>query len=101
MAFSVACAGCGVVLQGDEARIRGISVEYCGDEYIHTWAWCDVCRAWTEERYHDRFLGDSEISVSGPIADERLAPFFELLASCPHPHDKNCDCPAHKEQRGY
>lgn len=66
-----------------------------GDEHILTWFWCNRCRVYTGEDYHDSFLGDSRASVQRVDAadgDRKVA----QVATCSDRQNKFCSCAAHQ-----
>jgi hypothetical protein len=67
-----------------------------GDEYIESYYLCTACNVYTVEIYHDRFLGESEATVSGPVTRERGDALISIIRACPDPSDKKCACEAHK-----
>lgn len=73
-----------------------ISIFVMGDEYIYSYYYCDSCAHYTVEAYHDRFLGEDEVSFL-PAVDKDLGDYaVELIQACPRPGNKNCDCPSHR-----
>lgn len=68
-----------------------------GDEYIETYFFCKNCSVYTVEIYHDRFLGEEEISIQGPIPQSEGDAKVELIKKCSQPWNKKCRCAAHKE----
>jgi hypothetical protein len=93
----VTCTKCGKEFdwRGPE-RVAGMAAEVMGDEYIETWFFCADCGVYTEEIYHDRFLGEDSAHVSGPIEKQRGDELVELIRQCATPMNKKCDCAAHK-----
>jgi len=71
-----------------------------GDEYIYSYWACELCGCYTVESYHDRFLGDDEVTVLPPIEREVGERCVALCAACPTPFDKNCECPSHRALYG-
>jgi len=74
----------------------GISISVMGDEYTYSYYYCDSCAHYTVESYHDRFLGDDEVSFLPPLSKEEGDRAVELIEACPLPGDKRCDCPSHR-----
>ena len=48
--------------------VASISGSIMGDEYIDSYFFCSRCQVYSEEVYHDRFLGDEEIFMKGPLS---------------------------------
>ncbi|MCL5269399.1 MAG: hypothetical protein M1457_02330 [bacterium] len=80
--------------------MASISGSIMGDEYIETYYYCAECGVYTVEVCHDRFLGEEEVSVQGPVSktegDEKVA----LIRRCSRPWDKKCRCKAHRTYFG-
>lgn len=74
-----------------------ISGSIMGDEYIETYYFCENCRVYTREIYHDRFLGEEEIFLQGPISREQGDADVALIKKCSQPWNKKCRCKAHME----
>ncbi|MDQ1354405.1 MAG: hypothetical protein QG657_4714 [Acidobacteriota bacterium] len=96
------CSQCGreFDLKKEEGRMASISGSIMGDEYIETYYYCDQCGQYTVEVYHDRFLGEEDISIRGPLSKEEGDRQVELIKKCSEPWDKKCRCEAHKEYFG-
>jgi hypothetical protein len=73
-----------------------ISILVMGDEYIYSYYYCDECEHYTVEAYHDRFMGEDEISFLPPIGRTEGDYAVELIEACATPMNKNCDCASHK-----
>jgi hypothetical protein len=73
-----------------------IAIMVGGDERIQSWFWCDGCAVYTGEDFHDRFLGDSDAHAFGPIAKAEGDRIVALVAACPNPQNKYCDCASHR-----
>jgi len=67
-----------------------------GDEYIESFFFCAACGVYTQQSYHDRFLGEESVNVYGPISKSDGDALVELIRTCPDPMDKKCTCPAHR-----
>ena len=95
----VQCAQCGRQFdrQDKDCPAAAIAVEVMGDEYIQSFFFCRACGVYTQETYHDRFLGEDSVGVSGPIPKDRGDELVALIRTCPDPMDKHCQCPAHRE----
>lgn len=90
--MQVACSGCARPLT---RRAGGISLFALGDEVIETWYLCPSCDQWTVDVWLDRFMGEGEARVRGPLprahGDERVA----RIRACPDPGNKWCECEVH------
>jgi hypothetical protein len=79
-----------------EKHSGGISIFVMGDEYLYTYWFCPACQLYTLRSFHDRFMGESEEATLGAhpkaVGDRALA----LIAACPDPSDKWCECASHK-----
>ena len=73
-----------------------IAILVLGDEYIYSYFFCKSCRSYTVESYHDRFMGEDEISFLPPIEKEEGDKAVALIRACPDPMDKHCECASHK-----
>lgn len=73
-----------------------IAVLVAGDERIHSWFWCARCGVYTGEHFHDRFLGESDAHVFGPVDAAKGDRMVALIAACPNPGDKFCSCASHR-----
>ena len=92
------CLQCGrdFVEEGTDRPIASISGSIMGDEYIDSYFFCSRCQVYTVEVYHDRFLGDEEIFVKGPLSKSEGDAQVALIRECPEPWDKKCRCSAHQ-----
>ncbi len=92
------CSKCGRAFdrKGADQPAATICGEVMGDEYIESWFFCAACGVYTQEVFHDRFLGEDSVGVHGPIAKDRGDALVALIAQCPDPMDKKCGCEAHK-----
>jgi hypothetical protein len=63
------CSRCRRVLaqQDSWSPAASMSGSSMGDEHIESWFSCDRCGVYTVEVYHDRFLGEDETTVRGPM----------------------------------
>lgn len=89
------CLTCGKPFDDTDEPRAGISIMVMGDEYIYSYVYCSRCGGYTVESYHDRFLGDADISffsVDRETGDRAI----ELIRACPEPHNKYCECQSHK-----
>jgi len=98
----IRCSKCNRELGGQhkEERVVSISGSIMGDEYTDTYYYCDACGVYTLEVYHDRFLGEEDSSVQGPISKAEGEAKVELIKQCAQPWDKKCRCTAHKSYFG-
>jgi hypothetical protein len=86
--------------KGEDTFVASISGSIMGDEYIESYLFCDNCRVYTVEIYHDRFLGEDEISVRGPLSKSEGDEKVKLIQQYPEPWDKKCRCEAHRAYFG-
>ena len=47
--------------------MASISGSIMGDEYTESYFLCNHCGVYTLEIYHDRFSGEDDVSVRGPV----------------------------------
>jgi len=66
-----------------------------GDETIESYYFCSQCEVYTVEIYHDRFLGEDEVSIRGPVPKPEGDAMVELIRQCSQPWNKKCRCKAH------
>jgi hypothetical protein len=94
----VRCSQCGEDLdqEGKEGRVASISGGIMGDEYTDSYYFCDRCQVYTVEVYHDRFLGEDDVSIGGPVAKAEGDAKVELIKQCSEPWNKKCRCKAHQ-----
>ena len=65
--------------------VASISGSILGDEYIESYYFCNQCEVYTVEIYHDRFLGEDEVSVRGPVPKSEGNAEVELIRECSEP----------------
>ncbi len=94
----IACLQCGKALSGKP--LASISGGILGDEIIDSYFFCPDCGAYTVEVYYDRFLGEAESSLRGPLAKSAGEEKVRLIRQCAEPWDKKCRCPAHRAYFG-
>jgi hypothetical protein len=75
--------------------VASIAGGIMGDEYVESYYFCGPCQIYTVEIYHDRFLGEGEVSVRGPVPKAEGDEKIELIRQCSEPWDKKCRCKAH------
>ncbi len=94
----VRCSQCGKEFdrKEDEGRIVSISGSIMGDETTDSYYFCNQCQVYTVEVYHDRFLGEDEVSVRGPLPKSEGDTIVELIRQCSEPWNKKCRCDAHR-----
>jgi hypothetical protein len=94
----IRCLSCGVHLDADPGTRPAASIagQIFGDEYLESYFLCPACGTYTVEIVHDRFLGEEEISTSGPLDKRKGDELVRLILECPDPSDKKCGCEAHK-----
>jgi hypothetical protein len=90
------CANCKTFVGELRDKKGSISILVMGDEYIYCYFDCQACGMYTAEQYHDRFIGDASIAVMAPIPMEVGEKILALIADCPKPNNKFCDCDSHK-----
>jgi len=71
-----------------------------GDEYTESYFLCKECGAYTVECFRDRFLGEGDLSVRGPVPQAEGDAKVFLIKQCPQPWDKKCRCEAHRSYFG-
>lgn len=98
----VTCTRCGRDLdqQQGEGFVPSISGGIMGDEYIESYYLCPHCGVYTVEIVHDRFLGEEEVSLRGPVSKSEGDEKIELIRRCPEPWNKKCRCEAHRSYFG-
>jgi hypothetical protein len=102
MSMVMQCSQCGRVLarKGAWTPAASISGSIMGDEHIESWFFCNRCGVYTVEVYHDRFMGEDEITRQGPVPKERGDAQVALIRRCSRPSDKKCRCDAHRKYFG-
>lgn len=92
------CSQCGRAFdrEAGERSIASISGSIMGDEYTESYYFCTECQVYTVEVYHDRFLGEEEISIRGPVPKTEGDALIELIKQCDEPWNKKCRCKAHQ-----
>lgn len=88
------CVNCQMELSFSQHRQASISILVMGDEVIYSYFRCD-CGSYSVECFHDRFMGEHDIS-SFPISDDEGLRAVQLVTTCPDPDNKFCECLAHK-----
>jgi hypothetical protein len=98
----IKCSQCERELDRKEESkfVASISGGIMGDEYIESYFFCNMCGVYTVEIYHDRFLGEDEISIRGPVSKSEGDAKVKLIQQCPEPWDKKCRCEAHRAYFG-
>jgi len=94
----IRCSQCGRIFdrEAGDRSVASISGSIMGDEYIESYYFCAQCQVYTVEVYHDRFLGEEEISVRGPVPKTEGDALIELIKQCDEPWNKKCRCKAHQ-----
>ena len=90
------CLECDYEFTANEKRAAGIAIMVLGDEYIFSYWCCPKCQKCSVESYHDRFMGEDDITYMGPFAKVVGERCVALVEKCPNPMDKYCDCQSHK-----
>ena len=98
MTEHIRCSQCGRTFdwKAGDRPLASISGGIMGDEYIESYYFCTQCQVYTVEVYHDRFLGEEEISVRGPVPKTEGDALIELIKQCDEPWNKKCRCKAHQ-----
>ena len=67
----IRCSQCGreIDLEKIEGFVPSISGGIMGDEYIESYYLCTHCDLYTIEVIHDRFLGEEDVSLRGPVSN--------------------------------
>jgi hypothetical protein len=94
----IRCSQCGRAFdqQAMDLSVASISGSIMGDEYIESYYFCSHCEVYTVEIYHDRFLGDDEVFVRGPVPKTEGDAKVALIGQCSEPWNKKCRCNAHQ-----
>ena len=90
------CASCDHYIGEIKDQIASIAMLVMGDEYIYSYFRCSACEMYSAERYHDRFMGGTNISVMPPIGKEDGEKIIALIQDCPDPKSKFCECDSHE-----
>ena len=98
----IRCTNCGmeIDLESIEGFVPSISGGIMGDEYIESYYLCNHCDVYTIEICHDRFLGEEDVSLRGPVSKSEAEEKIALISRCPKPGDKKCRCEAHRAYFG-
>ena len=90
------CGHCQLPFSPELKRVGGISVFVYGDECIYSYFRCPNCDWFTIEEYYDAFMGDSTVRWGPTVPASVGQAVLAWIAKCPEPHDKWCECAAHK-----
>ena len=91
----VNCAKCNADL-GDHTKQAGsITLELIGNEHIHSYWFCKACDVYSRMHFADTFLGPEETFGPTLIKKEEAERILKLIAECPDPDNKRCECKAH------
>lgn len=74
----IRCSQCGREFDKKE-RLASISGSVIGDEYIDSYYFCSQCDVYTVEVYHDRFLGEDDVSIRGPVPKSEGHAMVQLI----------------------
>lgn len=98
----IRCTQCGkeINLQDLEGFVPSISGGIMGDEYIESYYKCVPCGVYTIEVFHDRFLGEEDVSFRGPVSTSEAEKKITLIRQCLDPGNKKCRCDAHRAYFG-
>jgi len=95
----IKCSKCGYEMSQPPAA--SISGSIMGDEYIESYYLCPRCDHYTVDIVRDRFLGEAEASVSGPIPRAEGDAIVQSIGQCSEPWNKRCRCAVHQEYFGW
>lgn len=92
------CSQCGRDFDPSDPHqpVASISGSIMGDEQTESYFFCRLCGVYTVEVYYDRFLGEDEVTVRGPLLKEQGDEKVALIRECPESWDKKCRCKAHQ-----
>lgn len=92
------CSQCGEDLDREEKRelVASISGSIMGDEYTDSYYFCYRCHVYTVKVHHDRFLGEEDVTIRGPVPKAEGDAKVELIQQCSEPWNKKCHCEAHR-----
>ena len=90
------CANCDEYIGEIKDQIASIAMLVMGDEYIYSYFRCSACEMYTAERYYDRFMGGTDISLMLPFEKEQGEKIIALIRDCPEPNSKFCECDSHQ-----
>ena len=98
----VRCVQCGKEIDGEGAkgRVASISGSIMGDEYTDSYYFCEQCTLYTVKVCHDRFLGEDEVSIKGPLSKAEGDEKVHLIGECSEPWNKKCRCEVHRKYFG-
>jgi hypothetical protein len=98
----IQCLQCGRPLnvEGGPGPVASICGGILGDEYTDSYYFCPNCGLYTVEVHYDRFLGEGESSLRGPLSKPEGDENVRLIGECAEPWDKKCRCPAHRSYFG-
>jgi hypothetical protein len=83
---------------GNTGPVASISAIVMGDEYIHSFYFCDSCDVYTEQTWRDVFTtGEDQITVSGPLSRAEGEAKIAVIRRCKEPWNERCRCDAHQE----
>ena len=95
----IRCSNCGRDI--DQPAVASIAGSIMGDEYIESYYLCPWCDQYTVELVRDRFLGEAEVSLRGPISWPEGSAIVQRIKQCSEPRNKKCRCDVHQEHFGY
>jgi hypothetical protein len=61
-----------------------------GDEYTESHFFCNTCSAYANEVYRDRFLGERESFINGPLSHAEGDGQVEIIRACPESWSEKC-----------
>jgi hypothetical protein len=93
----IQCSNCGNEI---DRAVASISGSIMGDEYIESYYRCPRCDLYTVEVVRDRFLGEAEVWMRGPLSRAEGDSIVEQIRQCSEPRNKRCRCDVHREYFG-
>ena len=86
----IKCSKCGNALgEGEQGGpVAVISAGIMGDEDTESWYFCPDCQVYTVGKYHDRFSGEDDFRVKGPIDKATGDAKVAIIRRCPEPWSK-------------
>jgi hypothetical protein len=90
----VKCQACLEPIPRSTALIRGgVSGAACIEAYFR----CPACGEYTLAVYVDSLSGPDTVTLYGPLAAATTEAKLAIIARCPDPLNRSCQCAAHKE----
>ena len=100
--MEIECTKCGKIIANDDMPniSASISGSIMGDEYVETYFYCKDCEVYTIEIYHDRFLGEDDIRIQGPVSKIHGDEKIKIINKCNQPWIKKSRANAHLKYFG-